>query len=334
MRKIKLLLITLLLSFLAIFITAEAWDFYVFATKPISTSAETKVLVIPRGASARQVANILHENKMIRKPTWFVWIVKYQDKTHLLKAGEFKIQPSWTVSELIYHLSQGQTVQHPVTFIAGQTAKEAVASLKLLPNIKHTIKEYNEAFLQELLGIEYPSEGQFLPETYYYQKGDKDTEILIRAHQALQRVLAEEWHNRQENLPLKTPYEALILASIVEKETGYAPERPTIAGVFINRLNSGMRLQSDPTIIYGMGEAFDGNIRRKDIHAKTPFNTYVIHGLPPTPIALPSADAIRAVLQPATTKYFFFVAKEGGKHKFSETYQQHKKAIDKYLLNR
>ncbi len=334
MQKIKLFLITIFLSFAVIFLSVEGWNFYHFVSKPIATTTEVKKIVIPSGSSAKQVANILFTNKMIREPTWFIWVLKYQDKAHLLQAGEFKIEPSWTITELIEHLTAGQTVQHPVTFIAGQTSRQAVESLRSLKNIEHTLEGYDEKLIMELLGLEYKLEGQFLPETYFYQAGDTDIEILKRAHQALKRVLAEEWQNRHENLPLKTPYEALILASIVEKETGYAPERPTIAGVFMNRLNIGMRLQSDPTIIYGMGDAFDGNIRRIDIQTKTPFNTYRIDGLPPTPIALASADAIRAVLQPATTHYFYFVAKGGGKHRFSETLPEHNRAVRKYLLNR
>ncbi len=334
MQKIKLFLITIFLSFAVIFISVEGWGFYGFLKKPISTGSEAKVIVIPQGSSARRVANILFENKMIREPTWFIWVLKHQDKAYLLRAGEFKIQPNWTVTELITHLAEGQTLQHPVTFIAGQTARQAVESLRMLDNIEHTLEGYDEDLIRELLGLEYRLEGQFLPETFYYQAGDKDIDILIRSHQALKRVLEEAWQNRHENLPIKTSYEALILASIVEKETGYAPERPIIAGVFMNRLNIGMRLQSDPTIIYGMGDSFDGNIRRRDIHAKTLFNTYVIPRLPPTPIALSSADAILAVTQPAITAAFYFVAKGGGKHQFSDTYAEHNKAIRKYILNK
>lgn len=334
MQKLKLLLITLVLSFAVLMASVEGWSFYRFVSQPIANFKDSKVISIPSGSTAQKVASLLYDQQLIRSETWFLWVLKYQDKAHLLKAGEFEINPNWTIDELIQGLIEGKTIQYPVTFIAGKRAKETVQGLKKLPNLKHTLTHYNEKEIREKLNIQSALEGQFLPETYHYQSGEKDIDLLQRAHKAMRAVLEEAWSNRQKDLPLKSPYEALILASIVEKETGYAPERPLIAGVFMNRLRKGMRLQSDPTIIYGMGDSYDGNIRKKDIQTKTAYNTYRINRLPPTPIALASADAIRAVCQPASTKALYFVAKGGGQHAFSNTLKEHNRAVRKYLLNK
>jgi UPF0755 protein len=177
-------------------------------------------------------------------------------------------------------------------------------------------------------------EGQFLPDTYLFPDETTDIQFLLRAFKASESYLSEKWSHRDENLPLKSPYEALILASIVEKETAKADERPTIAGVFIRRLNKGMRLQTDPTVIYGMGEQFDGNIRRRDLKADTPYNTYTRFGLPPTPIALPGRAAIDAVLHPASGKSLYFVAKGDGSHQFSATLKEHNQAVRRYQLRK
>jgi len=214
----------------------------------------------------------------------------------------------------------------------GWNRTTALARLADLPKMQFVLSPYDEAKLQSRLALANALEGQFLPETYFYSANQTDESILLRSHKALQKVLNEAWQNRAKDLPLKSPYEALILASIVEKETGHAPERPLIAGVFINRLKKRMRLQSDPTVIYGMGAAYDGNIRKKDLQTKTAYNTYRINGLPPTPIALASADAIRAVMNPAKTTALYFVAKGGGEHAFSNTLVEHNRAVRKYLL--
>lgn len=334
MQKLKLLLITILVSFAVLIASVEGWSFYRFVSQPIANFKDAKVVNIPSGSTAQKVASLLYQKQLIRSQTWFLWVLKYQNKAHLLKAGEFEIDPKWTVNELIQGLVEGKTIQYPVTFIAGKRAKETVQNLKKLPNLKQTLIGYDEQVIRQKLGIQSPLEGQFLPETYHYQSGEKDIKLLKRAHSAMLEVLDDAWSHRQKDLPLKSAYEALILASIVEKETGYAPERPFIAGVFMNRLKKGMRLQSDPTIIYGLGDNYDGNIRKKDIQTKTAYNTYRINRLPPTPIALASADAIRAVCQPKTTKALYFVAKGGGKHAFSNTLKEHNRAVRKYLLNK
>jgi len=319
------------------------WQINQFLNTPISTKKEPVIVEIKAGSSAQRVANVLHQQGLLTSPKWFTWYLRYQEKHHLLKAGEMTIQPHWTVDELIEHLIKGDTVQYPVTLIAGHTVQQALQTIQALPKIKQTLDINNIAELQTLFKVEgkidlkYPYaniEGRLLPETYHYQAGDSDRAIILRAQQALQKTLDDAWASREKGLPIKTPYEALILASIVEKETGVAAERPKIAGVFVNRMRIPMRLQTDPTVIYGIGMTYDGNIRKRDLLTKTAYNTYKIDGLPPTPIALPSKEAIIAVMHPEKTKALYFVAKGGGEHYFSKNLVEHNRAVRKYILNK
>ncbi len=331
MKKLVTFLITFFLSVLVTWLSVEGWALRQFLTQPIASLTETKVISIPKGASGRSVAQLLYKQQVLNHPTWFLLYLKFQGKAEQIKAGEIELQAGWTVDELIEALVNGKTVTYPLTLIAGENFAQSVSRVQALPKLVHKLNPDWSAQLQAAFKLEQPLEGQLLPETYFYSAGDSDIELLMRSHRALKQTLQQEWQNREKGLPLKTPYEALILASIVEKETGYAPERPMIAGVFINRLRKGMRLQSDPTVIYGMGEAYDGNIRKKDLQTKTPYNTYLINGLPPTPIALASADAIRAVMHPAKTKALYFVANGDGQHRFSNTLQEHNRAVRDYL---
>jgi len=337
----KLLLILLL----ATFATFGALTYLVdqFLTQPISDRSEPQVIEIKSGASAGRVASQLNQAGLLSSPKWFVWYLRYYQKHGLIKTGEIKIDPNWTVEQLTDALLKGETVKYPVTLIAGQTFKQSLELLQNAPKMQMQLDSqnlddlYQRFALNNLEDEKYPYaglEGWFLPETYYYQLGDSDLSILKRAQAALKNLLDQEWQNRAKNLPFKSPYEALILASIVEKETGIASERPLIAGVFVNRLNKRMRLQTDPTVIYGIGATYDGNIRKKDLLTKTRYNTYRINGLPPTPIAMPSIEAIKAVMHPAETKALYFVAKGGGEHYFSKTLIEHNKAVRKYLLKR
>ena len=319
------------------------WQFNQFLNTPISKSSESKVIEIQVGSSANSIARTLHQEGFLSSPKWFVWYLRFREQHHLIKAGEIKISPEWTAKELVDKLIKGQTVQYPVTLIAGHTIQQTLKMIQALPKVKKTLNIEAISELQALLGREssidpkYPYasiEGWLLPETYHYQAGDSDRQILLRAHKSLKKVLDHAWQNRGKDLPFKTPYEALILASIVEKETGFAAERAKIAGVFVRRLKKRMRLQTDPTVIYGIGQTYDGNIRKRDLTTKTAYNTYRINGLPPTPIALPSREAIQAVMHPEKTKALYFVAKGGGEHHFSNTLIEHNKAVRKYLLNK
>lgn len=315
-----------------------------FLTQPITDSTTaTQVLEVKSGSSANSVAAKLNQAGLLNSPKWFVWYLRYHDKHGLIKTGEMLINPNWTVAQLTDALIKGETVKYPVTIVAGHTFKETLGTLhnanKLIkdPTMVELDLFYKTFGLKNLGDKNYPYaglEGWFLPETYYYQAGDTDLSILKRAHDHLNNLLIVEWQGRDKDLPLKTPFEALILASIVEKETGIAHERPLIAGVFVNRLKRGMRLQTDPTVIYGIGINYDGNIRKKDLQTTTAYNTYRMHGLPPTPIAMPSAEAIRAVMHPEKTSKLYFVAKGAGEHQFSDTLIEHNKAVRKYILKK
>lgn len=317
-----------------------------FVTTPIgqySSAKQAEVLHIKRGDTAKTVANKLQQLGLMQDPNYLVWYLQWHKQHHLIKAGEITISPDWQVAQLAQALMDGKSIQYPVTIVAGQTFEQTLEMIAQLPKIERELDFKDIASLQALFAIEKPVhpkypyanlEGWILPETYHYQQGDSDKQLLMRAYQAMQQELEQAWQQRSKDLPLSTPYEVLILASIVEKETGYAPERAKIAGVFENRIKRNMRLQTDPTIIYGMGSQYDGNIRKKDIREKTLYNTYQIEGLPPTPIASPSREAIWAVVQPEKTSALYFVAKGGGQHHFSNTLEEHNRAVHKYLLSK
>jgi len=334
----------LVINFTGLVLAGVAYYQYnAFVTEPISQQNQPIALTIKPGSSVAKVAQQLHQQGFMAHPKWFSLYVRFLKKQKVIKAGEFEIQPQWTVDQLISGLENAKAIQYPVTIVAGQTIQQALQTIHALPKIKKELDITDIKSLQALFGIDkkvnkmYPYatiEGRILPETYYYQAGDSDKKIILRAAKSLQQELDQAWQKREKNLPYKTPYEALIMASIVEKETGYAPERPLIAGVFVRRMKKGMRLQTDPTVIYGIGVKYDGNIRKRDLLKTTLYNTYKIDGLPPTPIALASLEAIEAALNPEHTKALYFVAKGGGKHQFSNTLKEHNRAVQKYLLNR
>lgn len=320
-----------------------AWQWNNFISNPIANSTTKQIIEIKPGSSANKVARLLHEQTLLNSPKLFAWYLRYLGKQTQLKAGEIEIDPQWSIDTLIEKLIEGQPVLYPVALIAGQTVQENLKMIQALPKVKQELDINDIAGLQSLMGIQgsldskYPyanMEGWLLPETYHYQAGDSDKQIVLRAYQSMKIKLDQAWLTREKDLPFKTPYEALILASIVEKETGFAAERPLIAGVFVRRLKIGMRLQTDPTVIYGIGQGYDGNIRKRDLLKTTAYNTYKINGLPPTPIALPSKEAIDAVMHPEKTNALYFVAKGGGEHHFSNTLIEHNQAVNKYLLNR
>ncbi len=327
-----------LVSLFVIWLSVTLWEVYRFATSPISTTPDVKpkIIEVTTSQTAKALAYDLAKKGLMPHPDWLSYWMRLKGMDSKLRTGEYRVEPQWTVSELIEHLLQDPPVQHQVTVVPGTTFKALWQKVRQLPNLHHEPDLTPEKLVAQLKLIGKSSaietlEGQFLPETYAYVKwGDSDLRLLKRMHHGMQQFLAQQWPQREKGLPLKTPYQALILASIVEKETGKAPERPLIAGVFINRLKKRMRLQSDPTVIYGMGDRYDGNIRKKDLRTKTPYNTYRISGLPPTPICLPSKEAILAVLHPAKTKALYFVGKGNGEHQFSNTLKQHNRAVYLY----
>lgn len=293
---------------------------------------EEKIISIKSGDSLGKVAYRLANENILTYPKLLILYAKVTKQTHL-EVGEYRLPAKLTPKQLLFELRSGDVVSYSVTLIEGLTFKDFLVVLSKQEKIQHTLSGKSFYEIKEILKleIEHP-EGWFYPDTYQYVAGVSDADILLQSHKKMQRVLAEEWEKRVKNLPYNSPYEALIMASIIEKETGVAYERPEISGVFVRRLQKGMRLQTDPTIIYGLGDSYKGNIRRKHLRQPTPYNTYVIDGLPPTPIAMPARAAIHAALNPAEGKTLFFVAKGDGSHQFSETLAQHNKAVQKYQI--
>ena len=307
-----------------------AWQQYQQAmTQPV-VKDNVVILEIVKGESFNQISKKMRQ-QLAFQPLWFKVIAYQKKQINQLKAGEYRLLPGMTLPDILDVFVAGKSLQYSITFPEGWTFKQIRQRIDNNTRLRHTLKDIDESAILQKLGSRYThAEGMFLPETYFFEKNSSDLELLKRAYDRMQQVLKQEWQNKQAGLPLKTPYEALILASIVEKETAVPSERAIIAGVFIRRLQKDMLLQTDPTVIYGMGEHYKGNIRRKDLKTPTAYNTYVIKGLPPTPIAMPGRDAIHAVLHPATGKSLYFVAKGDGTHYFSETLRQHVNAVNKY----
>lgn len=296
------------------------------------SSNEIEVLIEP-GASFNNVAEKLHQVELIRKPFYFKLLAMYEEKTQQIKSGEYRFTFEQTPAEILDVLVSGKTVQYSLTVIEGKTFNDFWELIRQHPKLEHTIQSIDD--IKVSLSItQNHLEGLFLPETFKFTAGTKDIDILRQSYNLLRELLDKEWPQRSADSFVNSPYEALILASIVEKETGAAEERPRIAGVFISRLKKRMRLQTDPTVIYGLGSKFDGNITRKHLETDTPYNTYTRYGLPPTPIALPSAAAIKSVLHPDITGELYFVSKKDGTHHFSKTYQEHQNAVRKYQLGK
>jgi UPF0755 protein len=307
-----------------------------FSSEPIELGEESLLLEVQPGTSLRGLSEELVARGMLDHPYFFMAMVYLRDQATSIKAGEYRIENRITPSELLALLTSGRVVQHAFTLVEGWTFRQALEALAKDKRFKKVLgEELSAKMVMSSLGHpdEHP-EGRFFPDTYYFSKGADGLGILRRAYETMEAVLREEWEKRDEGLPLHNDYEALILASIVEKETGLASERPIIAGVFIRRLELGMKLQADPTVIYGIGEGFDGNITRVHLRRDTPYNTYVHEGLPPTPIALPGREAIRAVLHPQEGDSLFFVAKGDGSHHFSATWAEHNRAVRRYQLER
>ena len=302
-----------------------------FQDTPLNLSADETIYEIPQGTSLRQLAYDLHERGMIEHPRLFILLGRELDVARRLQAGEYRLVAGMSPRTLLQLLADGKVIQHAITLVEGQTFRETLQRIQAQSFIEVTLQDVDDAGIMRRLGhAGLHPEGRFMPDTYHFTRGTTDLDLLQRAFDAMSNYLESAWPDREPGLPLRTPEEALILASIVEKETGLAEERPVIAGVFIRRLQRGMRLQTDPTVIYGLGEQFDGNLRRRDLERDTPYNTYTREGLPPTPIALPGAAAIEAVLHPAAGDSLYFVSRGDGSHYFSATLEEHNLAVDKY----
>ena len=322
------------LTFYALFLLAVGIGYYVYI-QALSKPLENRQLqlTIPAGVGVSWLANHLQEQGIIDNKYLLRAYVWMNNSDLKIKAGEYTLVDIDSIPELIDKVENGQVVQYAITLIEGKTFREYIAQLKSQKRLKDELASMSDAQIMRALGApgEHP-EGQFAPETYLFQKGESDLDLLKQAHSRQQQVLREVWADRANDVLVKTSYELLILASIIEKETGAASEREIISGVFNNRLRIGMKLQTDPTVIYGMGDAYKGNIRRKDLRTDTQYNTYTRYGLPPTPIAMPGAAAIIAAANPQATQALYFVGKGDGTHYFSNTLKEHNNAVVKYQL--
>ena len=308
-----------------------AWQDYQHALHAPAVTGNPVIIEINKGDSFNQITDKLLSQNVALKPLWFKVIAVSEKAVKKLKTGEYELATGLTLPEILALFVQGKTKQYAITFPEGWNFKELTQTLDNNPNLEHTLNPVDIDALMSRLGASglHP-EGVFFPDTYFFEKHTTDVALLKRAYDKMQSVLNQEWQNKADNLPFKTPYEALILASIVEKETGVVAERPLIAGVFIRRLQNGMLLQTDPTVIYGMGENYQGNISTNDLTAATPYNTYIIKGLPPTPIAMPGRDAIVAALHPDSGNALYFVARGDGTHVFSATLKDHNLAVNNF----
>jgi len=311
------------------------WTDYLRTADAPLANRETVYFEIGKGQSLSSVAEALRERGLTDKPLWFrllAWAEKAQSR---LKYGEYEIPPQTTPRQLLALFASGKTRHYSLTFVEGWNFRQMAEAMNRQAGLVHRIEGKPPRDVMAM--IDAPgedAEGRFFPDTYFFSRGTEDLELLRRAYRKMQIVLAEEWQGRAQGLPLRNPYEALTLASIVEKETGLPAERPRIAGVFTRRLAKGMLLQTDPTVIYGMGEAYAGNIRAEDLLRDTPYNTYVHAGLPPTPISMPGLGALRAALRPEAGDSLYFVARGDGGHVFSKTLAEHNKAVDQFQKNR
>lgn len=308
-------------------------DYQTVANQPVLLE-KTVIIEIEKGDSLDRVIDKLIARQVDIKPFWFKFIALQNNARKKIKTGEYELTSGLTMPKIVALLVQGKTKQHAITFPEGWSFKEILHEIEQNPHLEHTlsgvdVKSVIAKFKPDANAPASP-EGLFFPDTYFFEKHATDVSLLKRAYDKMQSVLQQEWLNKAEGLPFKTPYEALTLASIVEKETGAADERPLIAGVFIRRLEKNMLLQTDPTVIYGMGDSFQGDIKAKDLATATPYNTYVISGLPPTPIAMPGRDALYAALHPDKGSSLYFVARGDGTHVFSESLKEHNLAVDKF----
>lgn len=304
------------------------------ARKPIALDKPYQLIVEP-GQYAHYVINRLYEKRIIDHPVAFKLMLKLKPELAAIKTGTYRLTPDMTGLDLFEMLNSGNEVQFSISLVEGLTWKSWLLQLnnnEML--IKSELTDEQRLAILKPIPAEATLEGLLMPDTYYFTRNTSVDDVVVRAYQSMQVYLQQAWDARDLDLPYASPYEALIMASIIEKETGLAQERPRIAGVFVNRLRKNMRLGTDPTVIYGIGDKFDGDIRRKDLRTHTPYNTYLIKGLPPTPIAMPSKLAIEAALHPLDTDELYFVSKGDGSHYFSHTLKEHNQAVRKYQLNK
>lgn len=301
---------------------------------PILTQHEHQMVIqVPRGATFKSLIRELEWLGLLRGSVY--WRIFGRVSNPIIQAGEYQIKPGDSMRAVLDRMRRGDQIQYPMTIVEGWTLGELRQALSDNPRLSHETRSWSDNRLIAELGCrDCFAEGRFLPETYLHVRGDSDFSVLERAYQAMSDVLSEAWGMRRDTLPLNGQDDLLILASLIEKETAVPSERETIAGVFVRRLEADMRLQTDPTVIYGMGPRFNGNLTRADLRADHPWNTYTRRGLPPTPIALPGQAAIQAAANPADGTALYFVARGDGSHVFSDTLSEHNQAVNKYIRGR
>lgn len=304
-------------------------------SRPLVIPGGTTSVTIDRGSSFSRIASQMEERGWIGSARFLVAYCRALGIVNLMRAGEYRVESGSTVRGLLEKMVRGDVINYQVTLVEGRTFRDFRAALEGAEELKVTLRGLDDPAVMAALGLpgEHP-EGRFYPDTYYYHRHETDVSVLKRALARMDKVLQTEWDNRSRDLPYRSAREALIMASIVEKETGAPEERGAIAGVFTRRLQLGMRLQTDPTVIYGMGAGYAGNITRRDLQTPTPWNTYVIVGLPPTPIANPGLAAIKAALHPEPGKSLYFVARGDGTHQFSATLEEHQRAVNQFQKKR
>lgn len=335
MKRFKAFVLTtlLVLALLGGALAAYAWY---WSEQSVDMTAERIQYVVEPGTGVRGVAAALNRAGVDVQPDALVLLARLTGMDKQIKAGAYAAQRGDSPRRLLERMARGEMVQSRLTLVEGWTYQRIRQALRESPDIRQTLENTSdEEILKRLGAADYPSpEGLFMPDTYVFVPGTTDFEVLQQAYRAQQAVLEQAWEQREPGLPLSSPYDALILASIVEKETGHGEDRGRVAGVFINRLRIGMPLQTDPTVIYGMGDRYQGRIRKRDLQTDTPWNTYTRGGLPPTPIASPGRAALHAALNPESHRYFYFVARGDGSSQFSQTLREHNRAVAKYILGR
>jgi UPF0755 protein len=326
MRTFKILLLVILLTMMSV-VALGTWQ----VVRPLGMDAERVSFTVPTGAGLRATAQVI-EAAGVHFPAWqFSLLGRLMGHSSRIKAGSYEIARGQTAISLFEKLINGDVTQGQVVLVEGKTFRQFRSVLDQNPDLRHdTLPLSDVEVLKRLQTSEIHPEGLFFPDTYLFDKGSSDLDVLRRAYRAMQIHLAEAWQARSPDLRLKTPYELLILASIAEKETGLAADRPHIAAVFSNRLKRGMPLQTDPTVIYGLGERFDGNLRRADLTADTPWNTYTRGGLPPTPIAMPGLASLQAASHPPASEMLYFVARGDGSSEFSSNLADHNRAVARF----
>lgn len=309
-------------------------DYRQFIANPLPISEPGYHYVIAPGTSLKRFADDLHRAGILPHPLYLRWLARWEDKSQSIQTGEYLFAPGITPQQLLEQAASGAVLQHSLTVVEGWTFAQLLEALQNYAIIDHTLDGLDAS--QIMARLDHPDqhpEGRFLPDTYHFPRGTSDLDFLRRAYQTMETRLEEEWRQRDPGLPYDSPYQALIMASIIEKETALPEERAEIAGVFVRRLARHMRLQTDPTVIYGLGNRFDGNLKRRDLAFDTPYNTYMHAGLPPTPIALPGLASLRAALHPAPGDALYFVSRGDGSHEFSATLEAHNKAVRRYQIH-